>query len=62
MKCSEKNFHEFKMVIRETIDQSVPYSLNACLAIVGRKNLSKIANKHFLTIEGLVIVYKTNFS
>lgn len=62
MKCSEKNFHEFKMVIRETIDQSVPYSLNACLAIVGRKNLSKIANKHSLSINDLITFYKATLS
>lgn len=58
MRCIDRNWIEFRRVIRDTIGESLDYTMNACVAIVGRSNLNRLANERNIDLEDLIIVSK----
>lgn len=55
MKCDKKNWHEYLMVIRETIDRNLMYAHAACNAVVGRANMERLAKERNIDVIDLVI-------
>lgn len=56
MKCANKNWKEFKMVIQETISSSLMYTHAACIAVVGRHNMDMLAKERNIEVLDMIMV------